>query len=178
MLKKWITLSQKAIAKSMVFNHHQFERHSAIDESKKSFFDVLKLRDCVIIIPINNLKKFICVRQYRHGIDDFTLEFPAGLIDSGESPLEAAIRELREETGYISENWHFLGKYQVNPAFMNNYYYYFLAVESKNEHNQSLDPLEEIEIELVDRDKIEQYSQFNHSAMMLGLQLARSSKLF
>ena len=64
--------------------------------------EYLDKSDAVCFVLFNETKeKVILVRQYRPGPKDFTLEICAGLIDRGESPIEAAFRELREETGYI-----------------------------------------------------------------------------
>lgn len=64
--------------------------------------------DAVVIIPLLQSKtsstiETILVRQYRPPLGRYSLEFPAGLIDAGESPQQAALRELKEETGYIGE---------------------------------------------------------------------------
>ena len=54
------------------------------------------------IIPVDENGNIIFVRQYRHAARDFILEIPAGMIEKGEEPVEAAKRELEEETGYCS----------------------------------------------------------------------------
>ncbi len=60
------------------------------------------------------------VKQYRHGSDSITLEFPAGMVDPGEDAKETAKRELLEETGYTSQSIVLVGKVNPNPAFMTN----------------------------------------------------------
>jgi len=72
----------------------------------------------------------VMVRQFRPGTEEVTLELPAGVIDMEESPLDAAQRELMEETGMQSTNWVSLGKCSSNPALMNNHTHLFLATET------------------------------------------------
>ena len=87
------------------------------------------------------------VRQYRHGSDSVTIEFPAGTVDRGEEPLAAALRELREETGCIpAAEVVELGSVSPNPAFMNNRVWFFLVEGVIPVGNQELDPHEQLDI--------------------------------
>ena len=69
----------------------------------------------------------LLVRQYRHPAKEHLLEVPAGLIDEGEEPDEAAMRELREEVGYRSTNLRLLGGFWSSPGFTDEYMYCYLA---------------------------------------------------
>ena len=69
----------------------------------------------VAMVAITDEKKVLMVKQYRYACHDAVLEIPAGKIDKGETdPLKAAVRELREETGYTAESIKYLGK--INPS--------------------------------------------------------------
>lgn len=70
-------------------------------------------RDSVCIIPIID-DQVIVIEQYRHTLDKWMLEFPAGGIDDSESSEAAAKRELEEETGYISKELIYMGEYYMN----------------------------------------------------------------
>ena len=95
------------------------------------------------------------VEQYRHGVDELTLEIPGGAANSGEEAVESAKRELLEETGYSSDEWHPLGSLQANPAFMTNECSTFIALNCKKVAEQTLDPMEDIDVHLIPFDKFE-----------------------
>lgn len=95
--------------------------------------------------------KYLMVEQLRYGLMVDQIEFPCGIIDPGETPQEAALRELHEETGYVIKNpadMKYLGKYAANPAFMNNYMHYFYINLDECEYTineQDLDDNEDID---------------------------------
>lgn len=78
-------------------------------------FYVVKQPDWVMVLAQDIDGFWIMGRQYRHGMGKWFLEFPAGIIDAGESPLDAAQRELREESGFAGGEWKYLRCYPVNP---------------------------------------------------------------
>jgi ADP-ribose pyrophosphatase len=69
----------------------------------------LKLPDYTVVVAITEEQRVLIVRQYRPAVERDTLEFPSGLVDAGETPLEAARRELLEETGHQGGEWEVLG---------------------------------------------------------------------
>ena len=84
------------------------------------------------------------VDQYRHAVGQIRTEFPAGVVDAAETPLAAIKRELLEETGYASEQWHRLGSAPVNPALQTNRIHCFLALGAQKIAEQDLDEGEAI----------------------------------
>jgi len=75
--------------------------------------------DVVAIVPVLPDERLLLVKQYRHPVKDHLWEIPAGLIDAGESPLVAAKRELREETGYEAKEWEESISFFTSPGFTN-----------------------------------------------------------
>jgi 8-oxo-dGTP pyrophosphatase MutT (NUDIX family) len=67
------------------------------------------------------------VRQYRHGVDDFLWEIPAGKLDAGEEPLACAVRELAEETGIRAQRWTYLGLFIPAPSIFTELIHLYLA---------------------------------------------------
>ncbi len=93
---------------------------------EKPFF-LVQTVDWINVVALTPEREVVLVRQYRHGTDSMCLEIPGGMVDPGETPLQAAIRELEEETGYRAESWTLLGTVRPNPAFMDNRCFTFLA---------------------------------------------------
>src|SRR5258708_23002737 len=80
-------------------------RKDAIGTSSRPLdhYYVVERPDSVTIVPISDANRTILLRQHRHPIDDSSWEFPMGQIESGETPEVAAHRELREESGLVSD---------------------------------------------------------------------------
>ena len=77
---------------------------------------VCESADWVLVIAITPEQEVVFVRQFRHGFGEVVLEIPGGVMDPGETPLETAIRELEEETGYVPEQIEIFGPLLPNPA--------------------------------------------------------------
>ena len=114
------------------------------------------------------------VRQYRHGSRAVTLEIPGGLFDPGDTPEEAAARELLEETGYQAERWTEIGVANPNPAIFNNRCYTFLAQDIQKISDLIPDQTEDIEvvlIPLIDIPKLIRTGKIDHAIVIAAFSL-------
>lgn len=117
---------------------------------------VLESVDWINVVAVTPDNRSVMVRQYRFGIEACTLETPGGMVDEGETPLEAAQRELLEETGYKSDNWSSLGSVEPNPAFHPHLCHHFLATHAYQAKAPDPGEGEAIEIELCDIHELRQ----------------------
>ncbi len=109
-------------------------------------FLILRTADWVNVVPVTASGDLVLVRQYRAGLGALSLEIPGGIIDPGEAPVEAARRELLEETGYQADAIEPLGIVSPNPAIQNNRCHLFLARDVRLERAPALDASENIEV--------------------------------
>jgi len=141
--RKWLPVKSEPGPDLKLFRvRHDWMKNPRNDRKMQRV--VLESVDWVNVVAITTEQKVVMVRQYRFGIGAVTSEVPGGMVDAGESPLEAAVRELREETGYTSSNWRYLGAVQPNPAFMNNLCHHYLATSAQKTQNLDLGEGEDI----------------------------------
>lgn len=115
---------------------------------------VLEYPDWVNILAITTDGRFVMIEQYRHGLDDVFIELPAGVIDAGETHLEAAKRELLEETGYAGGEWELFTVISQNPSISNNLTYCYLAKDVTPVGDQQLDYSEDIAVKLLTKEEV------------------------
>ncbi len=143
---RWDELSRRRIASCAIFDLYSSLR--AAGDGRRGEFVVLDAPDWVNVLPLVKTPEgpaFIMVRQYRHGAAMITTEFPAGAVEQGEDPADAASRELREETGYRAGKLTLLGRVQPNPAFMGNWCHTWLAEDLSLEGEARPDAMESLE---------------------------------
>lgn len=117
---------------------------------------ILEYPSWVNIIAITSEGKFVMVEQYRHGLADVFTELVAGVAEKGEEPLQAARRELLEETGYGNGNWQLYEILSANPGSMNNLSYTFLATDVEPVSDQHLDETEDIAVRLLSETDVKE----------------------
>lgn len=107
---------------------------------------VLEYPDWVNAVAFTEDDRILLIRQYRHGAEDVFLEIPGGCIDEGETPEEAVVRELLEETGYAFDSIEKVGQVYANPSTAANLTHAFVLRGGKKVQEQHLDGREEIEV--------------------------------
>jgi 8-oxo-dGTP pyrophosphatase MutT (NUDIX family) len=152
-------------------------RHRLVDATGRLLRDVFTFEcpDWVSVVPVTESGEIVLVRQYRHGIDGETLEIPGGVIDPGESPEAAALRELEEETGYEGSTLAPLGFTHPNPPLQGNRHYMFLATGVKAAGSPRFDQDEYCEIMVVPSDTVRRFmgdGTMTHALVLLALHRA------
>ncbi|MDR1840110.1 MAG: NUDIX hydrolase [Treponema sp.] len=182
----WNEEERKQVFNSNVFSvweSHCKAPKAQINESKPQVFTVIDAKDWVIVVPVINSpkgKQFVMVWQWRHGSKCLSLEFPGGVMEHGENPKDAAIRELNEETGYKPGKIEKIGEFSPNPAIMSNKVHFFLAEELNGDGKQHLDADEYVEVALVDTEEVIQgmgKEPYVHALMGTALTLYNRKKL-
>lgn len=147
-------------------------------------------RDYVVVVASDTDGKYLCVRQFRHGIKKVTTEFPAGGIErtdgreygaksgtaSSESAEETARRELLEETGYVSDEWRYLLTVPSNATLADNYAHIFVAENCRRAGEQNLDETEFLSIKKYSAAEIEEMiskGDFQQAVHIMAWLLAR-----
>ncbi len=89
--------------------------------------EIIEHKGAVAIVAITDDNKIVLVKQYRKAVEKELYELPAGKIEIGETPLDCAIRELKEETGYSVDSLKLIHKYYATPGFSNQLVFIYLA---------------------------------------------------
>ena len=150
---KWKTLSQKYLIEKPWLTARvdkvELPTGAIIDE-----YYVLEYPDWVNTIAITKDGMFVFVRQYRYAIGKTVNELCAGVIEKGEDPMDAAKRELMEETGFGGGKWQKWMTISANPSTHTNLTHCYLAMDVERMDVQHLDQAEDIEVRLFSREKV------------------------
>ena len=142
---RWEKLGRALRTKTAVFDIFNVRyRHPARGAERD--FVVIQAPDWVNVIALTPERRLVLVRQFRYGIDEFSLELPGGVIEPGEDPVAAGLRELREETGYAGTSARLLGSVHPNPAIQSNRCHFVVVESAVPTHAQDWDPDEEIQV--------------------------------
>lgn len=128
--------------------------HVQLPNGKIAEWDFVEHKGAAAVVPITDDGKILMVRQYRNALDRYTLEVPAGGLDTKEeSTIKCAARELEEETGYRSDNLEFLISIKTTVAFCNELIDVFVA-RDLIPTSQNLDADEFVEIKECEIDEL------------------------
>jgi 8-oxo-dGTP pyrophosphatase MutT (NUDIX family) len=172
MIEPWPQIGSRPLGDFGVFTLRADRKVSPRTRQEDDFY-VIDCVDWVNVVALTPEREVIMVEQFRHGTDTVELEIPGGMIDPGDgSPEAAAVRELREETGYEGENARRIGAVFPNPAIMTNTCFTVLVENCRLRHKVELDGAEDLETRLVPVAELPQLvaaGSIRHSLVVVAL---------
>jgi 8-oxo-dGTP pyrophosphatase MutT (NUDIX family) len=142
---RWEKLGDSILTRTRIFDLRTAHYCHPARKTERDFY-VVHSPDWVNVIALTPDHHLVLVRQFRFGVDDFSLEIPGGVMDLGEEPVAAGLRELREETGYAGRNARVIGRVHSNPAILNNACHLILVEQAVPTSELAWDADEEIEV--------------------------------
>ncbi|HEX2854159.1 MAG TPA: NUDIX hydrolase [Opitutaceae bacterium] len=168
---RWEKLAQTTRLETRILDVLGVRYRHPVREVEREFV-VINSRDWCNIIALTPDGRLVLVRQFRFGTNEFSLEIPGGIIDAGEDPLAAGMRELREETGFVGSNARLLASVHPNPAIQNNRCHFVLIEDAELRAPLGWDHDEEIEVQTAPVDEVLAWARagrITHSLVVCAL---------
>ncbi len=150
---RWETLELGEVVDRRVFKIQEIVRRSP-RTGHAATYQVLRIPDWANVVALTPEDEVVLIAQYRHGIDQVTLEIPGGVLEPGEAPADGVARELAEETGFTGEEPVLIGSVHPNPAIQDNACTTWLVTGARRTAEPEPDEGEDIEVVLVPRREI------------------------
>lgn len=147
------TLSTERIYEGAILNLRK--DRVTVREGKTSYREIIEHNGAVALAAVTNERELIMVRQFRKVAEKAVLEVPAGKVEPGEDPLEAAARELQEETGYTAGTLRFLACFYSSIGYSTEQIRLYLATDL-TPGEMHLDDTEAIDVEKYDLEAMKQ----------------------
>jgi ADP-ribose pyrophosphatase len=159
--QQWQRLESQVVGDYGVFRVVRHRSRSPRDGSVHEFH-VLDVPPAVVVIALTGDGRVVMVEQYRHGSENVELEFPAGFIDEGEDAVDAALRELEEETGYCAGAAVRLVQFLPDPAKQTEPVQLVVARECTPVGERDQDGGEDVHTRLVRVDEVPELLRGGH----------------
>lgn len=172
----WKTVHQNVIYKNK-YGYTLYDDDVITPSGGSGKYMVLECKPYVAIVALTPSQEVVLVRHWRYPVNSEFLEIPAGGIDERETPQDAAIRELSEETGYTAQNWQLLSEYWLGNGAIKCKGYIFLATNAIKDHAAHTESTESIKVETMPLTQaLHKIStnEFNEDRTITGLLLAQN----
>ncbi len=167
---KWEILETRPLLHTPVFDVIGQKERAANGVTGE--YIAMEAPEWVMTVPVYK-GSFVTVRQWRHSAECLSVEFPGGVADPGEDPAVTAVRELREETGFLAGRLTHLGTVNPNPALFKNRFHVFLAEDLIQTGEQHLDADELLRYELIPVEEVlDSFGSPEYCHALMGTALA------
>ena len=147
-----------------------------LQDGKEYPFSYVKIKDCAAAICMIE-DDIILLKEYRHTIDSWEWEIPAGSVEEGDDPEKTIIREIREETGFDIDEIHFLGWYHLSVGSTSEKVFLYYA-RCNSPKAQKLEALEKIEVHRITMFEFERMLESNEIHQCMGVAAWEKYKRF
>lgn len=150
---RWDVVTHSPLATTRIFDVRRTRFRHPRRGTERDFV-VIDSPDWVNVIALTPDRRIVLVRQFRFGTQDFSLEIPGGVMERGEEPVTAGLRELSEETGYSGAPARLLGSVHPNPAMQSNRCHFVLVTDARVTNPLAWDEDEEIQTTTMPVDEV------------------------
>lgn len=148
LVEPWVTEEGACLLTTRIFAVRERRSASRTHPHKRGAFVYLDTCDWVNVIALTELGEVVLIEQFRQGTQEVTLEIPGGMLEPGEDPVEAGLRELLEESGFSGGRAELIGSVTPNPAIQSNRCHTLLVQGVSCTSAPALDGNEEIAVRL------------------------------
>jgi ADP-ribose pyrophosphatase len=152
--RAWDVLEDQVIEQYGIFQVRRQRARSPRNGTVRDHF-IVESSPSVMVVPLTEDGRVVMVEQFRHGVQRVVREFPAGLVDAGEELVDAALRELEEETGYRAASAERIGAFHTDPALQRNEVAVVVALACARSGHKDQDDGEDVATRVVDVDEVE-----------------------
>ena len=175
-VRDWEKLESEVVGDFDVFSvRRHVMRSPRTGESDE--FHVVDVPMCAQVIALTEDERIVLVEQFRQGVQRMSVEFPAGVLETGEDAVDGAVRELEEETGYRPRHAELLGDFDPDPAIQSNLIKVVLARGCTPDGRRDLDDGEDVAVRLASAQEVRELirrGEIRHAAAISAWYLYES----